>query len=327
MGLKMFFIFLALFLSSISCKTLWVKPDGALGDGSGSSKQNAHGNLNTVQELLNPGDTLKFVDGTYNEPFTVRKSGSAGNYIVYSAESVGGVTFDMRQQKSSAIIILNKEWIHIDGFRAGDTTSWGYHMLNNNDMKVTRCGCWNGGSTPEKCNANNQECDHNSHCFEFAFSQRVLGEDLWVWGAFRYGAVLYQTSDSTLRRVACNGGPWGSLPHACLTSYCNQRSNIENAVVTGIRLGKNMKSSSNFRYVHGGFVSDAHDCGPYTPAHNNVMHGVIAIDNGTPRTERPDSSPYQFLVMSQNGWDVFEDVVAITGPSNDQVIKNIYLFF
>lgn len=74
-------------------------------------------------------------------------------------------------------------------------------------------------------------------------------------------------------------------------------------------------------------MSDAHDCGPYTPAHNNVMHGVIAIDNGTPRTERPDSSPYQFLVMSQNGWDVFEDVVAITGPSNDQVIKNICVFF
>ena len=47
----------------------------------------------------------------------------------------------------------------------------------------------------------------------FAFSERVLGEDLWTWGAARYNAVLYQTKDSTLRRVACKGSVWGSLPH------------------------------------------------------------------------------------------------------------------
>lgn len=69
----------------------------------------------------------------------------------------------------------------------------------------------------------------------------------------------------------------------------------------------------NEAFVHGGFVSDAHDCGSYTPAHNNELYGVISIDNGSPRTgasARTDASPYQFLIMSQNGWDVFEDVVA-----------------
>ena len=39
---------------------------------------------------------------------------------------------------------------------------------------------------------------------------------------------------------------------ACLTSYCNQNSTLENAVVFGIRLSDDFPQGNNFQYVHGG---------------------------------------------------------------------------
>lgn len=40
-----------------------------------------------------------------------------------------------------------------------------------------------------------------------------------------------------------------SLPHACLTSYCNQNSNIENAIVFGVRRSKDAPNGNPFQFV------------------------------------------------------------------------------
>lgn len=173
------------------------------------------------------------------------------------------MTFDVNKGASYAFVVQGRKWIVVDGFRVGDSTSHGFHALNNEDLTVRNCGCFDAGSRAADCDADYNKCFSNTHCFEFAYSARVLLEDSWSWGGdtshnnktflrsqqtlvARYNAVLYQTSDSTIRRFACRGGPWHQLPHACLTSYCNQRSTIENAVVTGIRLSKDSPSGSPF---------------------------------------------------------------------------------
>lgn len=115
------------------------------------------------------------------------------------------MTVDVNKKLANAFVVLNRKFVTIDGFRLGDATSYSFHALNNADLTVRNCGCFDAGSTEAACNADYNNCFSNTHCFEFAYSERVLLEDSWSWGVARYNAVLYQTNDSIIRRFACKG--------------------------------------------------------------------------------------------------------------------------
>jgi hypothetical protein len=143
------------------------------------------------------------------QSLTPRVAGSANNPITFQAETRGGVTFDMQFKSENAFVVLNKQWIVVDGFRFGQAQNMVFHSLYNSYLTVRNCGCWNAATTPETCNTTYSACADNIHCIEAAFSDHVLIEDCWGWGSWRYAAMVYQTTDSAIRRFACSGSVWG----------------------------------------------------------------------------------------------------------------------
>jgi hypothetical protein len=115
----------------------WVKNGGSDG-ASGLSTAAAWATLNHAAGLVNPGDTVHALDGSY-QGFDLRRSGTAANPITFRAEgSSTQITAD-NGTTPDGINVENAAYVVIDGFVVNNRTRAGIRVAVSQFVTVQNC--------------------------------------------------------------------------------------------------------------------------------------------------------------------------------------------
>ena len=170
------------------------------------------------------GDTLIVGNGTYNEDEIGRyvPSGNAGSdgvagtaddvYSTIQAQTDFGVTLIPRTGVSNifTIRLYNQSFVKVRGFVArGNSITDPFTVYSSHHIKVIRCGFSHAPTADNPSNASvGPDADH------------VLIEESYAYGGGRYQFLVYQSSNTVIRRcVARNDYFTGSLQSAAFVNY------------------------------------------------------------------------------------------------------------
>lgn len=131
--LAVIFAFLAILAGSYA-ETIYASPSGGGNGNSAASPQT----VSQAMSRLDPGDKLILLDGEYHETLDVSRSGAPGQYITIRAQNVGGAYFNGDGVRIP-VIVYDRDYVHLDGIRAGNSHQHVYNVLYSDHIKITRC--------------------------------------------------------------------------------------------------------------------------------------------------------------------------------------------
>ena len=115
----------------------WVKNGGSDG-ASGLSAAAAWATLNHAAGLVNPGDTVHVLDGSY-QGFDLRRSGTAANPITFQAEGSNAQITADNGTTPDGINVENAAYIVIDGFVVNNRSRAGIRVAVSQFVTVKNC--------------------------------------------------------------------------------------------------------------------------------------------------------------------------------------------
>jgi hypothetical protein len=143
-SMKIFGIIALLFASITSelfAENLYISPTGS-GDGSrdkpwGVADLNNSSNWGSGVGKISPGDTVLFMNGTYNAPsgesiIAAKRSGTAGNQITLKAQNYQRAILDCKDNQPFGIFINQKNYISIEDF---EITRCNVHVFVRDDKR------------------------------------------------------------------------------------------------------------------------------------------------------------------------------------------------
>src|SRR5262245_52309147 len=137
---------LVLWLSSLApalAADFWVK-NGGSDAASGLSPASAWATLNHAADVVNPGDTIHVLDGSY-QGFDLRRSGTAGNPITFVADGSSVLITGDNGTTPDGINVENAAHVVIDGFTVNDRTRAGIRVAVSQFVTVRNCHCGHNG--------------------------------------------------------------------------------------------------------------------------------------------------------------------------------------
>ena len=122
----------------------WVK-NGGSDTLDGLSVAHAWATLNHAAGLVNPGDTVHVLDGSY-QGFDLRRSGTAANPITFKAEASSAQITADNGKTPDGINVENAAYIVIDGFVVNNRTRAGIRVAVSQFVTVKNCHTGNNGT-------------------------------------------------------------------------------------------------------------------------------------------------------------------------------------
>jgi hypothetical protein len=123
---------------------LWVKNGG---DDSldGLTQATAWATLGHAADVVNPGDTVHVLDGSY-QGFDLRRSGTAGNPITFVAASPQVLVTADNPDTPDGINVEDAAYVVIDGFTVNDRTRAGIRVAVSQFVTVENCHTGHNGT-------------------------------------------------------------------------------------------------------------------------------------------------------------------------------------
>src|SRR5687767_3754041 len=104
----------------------WVK-NGGSDAADGLTQATAWATLHHAADVVDPGDTVRVLDGTY-QGFDLRRSGTAGNPITFRAEGASAQITADNGTTPDGINVENAEYVVVDGFVVNGRTRAGIRV-------------------------------------------------------------------------------------------------------------------------------------------------------------------------------------------------------
>src|SRR5438067_4596443 len=121
----------------------WVK-NGGNDAAPGLSPATAWATLGHAAAVVNPGDTVHVLDGSY-QGFDLRRSGTAGNPITFLAQSPSTLITADNPDTPDGINVEDAAHIVLDGFTVNDRTRAGVRVAVSQFVTVRNCHTGNNG--------------------------------------------------------------------------------------------------------------------------------------------------------------------------------------
>ena len=136
-------LWLVFFGSTGRAADLWVK-NGGSDSADGLSPATAWATLGHAAGVVNPGDTVHVLDGSY-QGFDLRRSGTAGSPVTFNAEGSNvRITAD-NGTTTDGINVENADHVVIDGFIVDGRTRAGIRVAVSQFVTVENCHAGNNG--------------------------------------------------------------------------------------------------------------------------------------------------------------------------------------
>jgi hypothetical protein len=225
--------------------------------------------------VLQPGDTLIVMNGTYHEAIAPTVSGTSANPITISAAYDGGAIIDM-QGTGTGILIDSRKFLTIEGFLSinpGEASAVGISGPDGttdatSNIILRKVGA-RGGS----------DCD-NSNAFGIARAKDSLFEDVYSYGYGRYSLTIYGCSNITMRRAVIRWDHWdGTCYKPCDPRFSFGVYNTHSSVFENILL---IDGNANGCGDNGAMLIAGNDNGntaPYSDSDGNRFYNVISLNN------------------------------------------------
>ena len=126
-----------------SAADFWVKNGGSDG-ATGLSTAAAWATLGHAAAVVNPGDTVHVLDGSY-QGFYLDRSGTAGKPITFEADGSAALITADNGTTPDGINVENAAHVVIDGFVVNDRTRAGIRVAASQFVTVRNCHCGNNG--------------------------------------------------------------------------------------------------------------------------------------------------------------------------------------
>ena len=122
----------------------WVK-NGGNDPSDGLTQGTAWATLNHAAAIVNPGDTVHVLDGSY-QGFDLRRSGTAGSPITFKAEGTNVQITADNGTTADGINIENAAYVVVDGFIVNNRTRAGIRTAVSQFVTVRNCHTGNNGT-------------------------------------------------------------------------------------------------------------------------------------------------------------------------------------
>ena len=266
------FLFSVFLVSSVSGATYYISPTGddTIGDG---TTGNPWATLYKVFEEMSGGDTIILKDGTYtgdlnrilgNSPNHYPPVGSVGAWTIMKAENDGAAIID--GQNVREVFSLNPGPVN-NSYRKLYTQYEGIHFKNSGSssgvglyysshVKFLRCG-------------QSQELETAGPNFYVRYSEYILFENCYAWGAGRYkfitggGSEEYPTQKVIFRQCVARADHINSNDNiGGFVLYSSYDCEVQNSIV----VDSDQSATWQTAYTHGSFTCPS-TSGPST-GHN-----------------------------------------------------------
>jgi hypothetical protein len=134
---------LALLAGPARATDYWVK-NGGNDAADGLTQATAWATLGHAAGLVDPGDTVRVLDGSY-QGFDLRRSGTAGNPVTFRAEGTGALITSDNGMTPDGINVENAAHVVIDGFVVNGRTRAGIRVAVSDFVAVRNCRTGNNG--------------------------------------------------------------------------------------------------------------------------------------------------------------------------------------
>lgn len=279
-----FFIYIC-FHFSLSATTYYISPSG-LDTQNGLTENTAWGTFTHSYSVLEPGDTLIILDGTYNQKLQPLISGTAGNPITFKAKNFGKAVLAPTDANGGETLAV-KSWPTVVGYLTfegliirgvGDQSAITINTLDDNAIEsamthhiVLRCiGAFGSGNGTNNVviNIGNGACD-------------TLLEDVFAYGFGRKALQVFGSVRITVRRAVLRYDYWDGFaykpndPRVAFSGYNTQDSIFENIIVLDSAPTPPGRSADRAALVASGNQTPS----PISGSKRNKYLGLIALDN------------------------------------------------
>lgn len=220
----------------VSGRMFYLSPSGSDAAG-GSSQSTPLRTFAKAWQVLQPGDTLLLLDGTYTEQLRPTRGGAAGSPITVKALNDGKATIDGQGQRTP--VQLDRDWLTIEGIVARNGGVGVFLVYGNNNVL-------------RRVSGYNADVDDNSVVI-WLIGANNLVEDAVAAGTGRYMFNVYQGGNNTIRRAFAMYGQWDGRkfcgvhwPHGYSFGVYNASdTTIENVIAYGRAPAANIMVQAN----------------------------------------------------------------------------------
>ncbi|MFN8464136.1 MAG: DNRLRE domain-containing protein [Caldilineaceae bacterium] len=269
------------YTASAATTTYYISPQGD-DNNDGTSAAVPWQTFGHAWEVLEPGDTLVLLDGTYKGPTTGViqpniRNGEPGKPITIKALNDGKAVIDGDGQDIPVRLGENwgpsgaiGNWFVVEGLVARNGTLSNFRIEHGNNNVLRRISAYNAS------------VDENAHAISIVWSDNNLVEDFIAAGTGRYMANVFTSNGNTLRRGFTMWQQWDGR-HFCGVSWPNgnnvgvynsSNTTVENVIAYG-------------RALTGIFIQANDDS---AVADNNQVLGSMALLQGADY----DGSPWTY---------------------------------